>query len=200
MQSITRLFMLVASLTIAQAANAASSDQQTIRCQIVDLAQDKLHATDWSPGFNIGTLTTGYWCNLFVADVLRDAGAATWKRIPEHVGVHAERDPVAAEWANPHFAISGWTVVFPSANSESLTAAEILALREPGDIVASSEHVGIVSDAKKVISASAKTGAVENNDWSYRLPDQKNYHDASKYEADAKKKVMLFTVRRFTGK
>ncbi len=64
--------------------------------------------------------------------------------------------------------------------------------------------MGIMSDdsnsqSKLVFSASALTGAIELNDWSFRLPDPNTFKSADEYERAARQKASRFTVRRFVG-
>lgn len=174
---------------------------ENVRGSIADKARSHLREADWAPGLHFSAMTTGYWCNLFVADVLREAGAATWDPIHERVGINPTRDPVAKEWADPNHTIAGWTVVFPTQETTDLSVAEILALRRSGDVVSSGQHVGIVADERhKTIQASATDGAVKLSDWSFELPHAEGFRSAAEYEAAAKKKVRAFTVRRFFGR
>lgn len=178
----------------------SAADPETVRLNIVASARAHLKSGDWAPGFNLRTLTTGYWCNLFVADVLREAGGATWDPIKDPVGVRPTRDPVAKEWADAQVALTGWIVVVPAPGTDNKTAKELLAMRRPGDVVSNGTHVGIVSDERGIaISASSQTGGVEKNDWSFRLPDASGFSSATAYEQAARKTVLTYTVRRFEG-
>jgi hypothetical protein len=81
-----------------------------MRQKIVEAAQKQIGSGDWhfqvAKG-NFGPKT--HKCNLFVYDILNDAGAspglpnghAWWKSYP----------PTAANWADPSFAIPGWRVL-----------------------------------------------------------------------------------------
>ena len=92
-----------------------------IRQRIVEAAQKQIGSADWhfevAKG-NFGPKTDK--CNLFVYDVLNDAGASPglpnghwWKSYP----------PLAGNWADPSFAIPGWRVL---SSGES---------PQPGDVV-----------------------------------------------------------------
>jgi hypothetical protein len=196
------LGMLSSSLRLDLSVSAKESHAQDVIDRIQDIALNHLHETDWAPGTSVRMLGKGYWCNLFVADVLREAGAATWPAIHERVGVSPTRDPVAREWADPKFELKGWKVIYPLPSQTSLRYPDILALRQSGDVVAGGGHVGIlclISEAKKAISVSSMTGAVEHNNWSFRLPDQSGFRSAAEWEQAAKNMLGRFTVRRFVG-
>src|SRR5450755_3488888 len=104
--------------------NQAKTDDQLalIRQKIVEAAQKQIGSGDWhfdvAKG-NFGPNTDK--CNLFAYDTLADAGASPglpnghwyWKQFP----------PVAANWADPSFAIPGWRVL---SSGES---------PQPGDVV-----------------------------------------------------------------
>src|SRR5690349_13904934 len=92
---------------------------------IQDKALNYVRTTNWAPGPSLRHLATGFWCNIFVADVLTEAGAATWEPIREPLGVSPTRPPVAAEWANPGFAIRGWSVIYPTSATTALSATQI---------------------------------------------------------------------------
>ncbi len=70
---------------------------------MVDHARQHLHETDWSPRRAFGPIPAGYYCNIFVADLAREAGGATWDPIPRSSSLLPDRDPVAREWENPDF-------------------------------------------------------------------------------------------------
>jgi hypothetical protein len=105
-------------------------------------------------------------CNLFVYEVLNEAGASV-QMIERHKwGIsRGKHPPLAGQWADRNFSISGWTIV-PSP--------------QIGDVVAeahhysdASGHVGIVSsvspDGKSGTTISAATsGSVVENDWGFR--------------------------------
>lgn len=171
---------------------------------MVDRARAYLRSTDWAPRESFGPLEKAFYCNVFVADIAREAGIATWDPIRRTTIIPLFRDPLAQEWQNPNFFIKGWSVIYSEANAKDQSAGQILALRKPGDVVSDGKHCGIVSDDKgsfrgRVFSASAITGAIELNDWSFRYPDQAGYHSAAEFEAAAKARVSIYTVRRFIG-
>jgi hypothetical protein len=105
--------------------NQAKTDDQLalIRQKIVEAAQKQIGSGDWhfdvAKG-NFGPNTDK--CNLFVYDMLNDAGAspglpnghAWWKSYP----------PTAANWADPSFPIPGWRVLGSGETPQ------------PGDVVA----------------------------------------------------------------
>jgi len=175
-----------------------------IKGRIVDVARSYLKTTNWAPRPQIGPLEKAFYCNVFVADVCEEADAATWVPIAGTLGKLNPRPPLAGEWENPGFAIRGWQVIYHPSSSHAKNAAEIFALRSPGDVIAGGGHVGIMSDdrtssAPKVYSASAITGAVEASDWSFRLPPQSNFSSGAAYDAATIASAKRFTVRRFVG-
>lgn len=172
---------------------------------MVDHARKYLKAGDWAPRRKFGPIKEAYYCNIFVADVAREVGAATWSPITRPVGVLPDRDPLAAEWEDPSFTIKGWQVVFHAGTDFGRNSAQqVLAQREPGDVVSGEGHCGIVADdapnfRASTISASSLTGAVELASWSFRLPDTAKFSTAAEWETAAKNNVRKFTVRRFVG-
>ena len=170
-------------------------------------ARHYYRTTDWEPVEDFFDSQTKYYCNEYVAHVLRQSGTATWKPIRRPSLFPMYRQPLAREWSNADFGIKGWSVKFSPDSSEKYNADQILAIRQPGDVVAGNGHVGIVSDDSNtesmnhylVYSASSKTGAVELNTWSLQLPDVSKYDNGAKYQEDAKKVVSRYTVRRFDG-
>jgi hypothetical protein len=184
---------------------AQEDDPETIRAAIVDKARSYYKASDWAPRSEFGPLNKAYYCNVFVADVCREVGAASWDRVPGLLGILTSRDPLAHEWEDPNFYIRGWEVVYHSKLvPEAKDHAAIFNLRKPGDVISGGGHMGILSDDRtsenpKVFSASAITGAVEANDWSYRLPNPANFKNASEWGEAAYIRASIFTVRRFIG-
>ncbi len=95
----------------ASPVNQAKTDDQLAltRQKIVEAAQKQIGSGDWH--FKVAKGNFGrntYKCNLFVYDMLTDAGASPglpkghwWKSYP----------PLAANWADPSFAIPGWRVL-----------------------------------------------------------------------------------------
>jgi len=91
-------------------------------------------------------------CNLFVYDVTTSAGASPglpnqpgssdWLR-----GARGGRPPTAGQWADPNFAIPGWSVVGSP---------------EPGDVASSGRHVGIVYGNGLTLSATTLDGVVRS--------------------------------------
>jgi hypothetical protein len=179
---------------------------------MVDHARAHLHETDWAPRRAFGPIPKAYYCNIFVADVAREVGAATWDPIPRPSSLLPDRDPVAREWENPNFALKGWKVVFHADSGfGSATAKQKLLERQPGDVVSGLGHVGIVSDdpgnfVGRTFSAAggddspgSTPGSVVLNNWSFRLPSQDHFDSPLEYENAAKNNVRKFTVRRFVG-
>jgi hypothetical protein len=94
-----------------------------IRQKIVDGANAQIGSTAWTFGVAKGNFPAGTdKCNLFVHEMLTDAGASPglpnghwyWKHYP----------PGAAQWADPSYAIPGWRVLGPDESPQ------------PGDVVA----------------------------------------------------------------
>jgi hypothetical protein len=94
-----------------------------IRQEIVDRANAQIGSTAWDRGVAKGNFPAGKnKCNLFVHEMLTDAGASPglpnghwyWKHYP----------PGAAQWADPSYAIPGWRVLGPDESPQ------------PGDVVA----------------------------------------------------------------
>jgi len=126
-------------------------------------------------------------CNLFVHEVLGEAGAALAYMnggvAYNLFGIGDAKYPVlAGQWGDPNFAIPGWSVV----NGAPM----------PGDIVAqqsfyadASGHVGIYLPGSlgqhQTVSVSSNTQTVVHNGWGYRSSDWK--------KGD-------IVVRRYTGK
>jgi hypothetical protein len=94
-----------------------------IRQKIVDGANAQIGSTAWTFKVAKGNFPAGTdKCNLFVHEMLTDAGASPglpnghwyWKHYP----------PGAAQWADPSYAIPGWRVLGPDESPQ------------PGDVVA----------------------------------------------------------------
>jgi hypothetical protein len=174
----------------------ATQDQNVAVEAIVSHARSYVAAKKWTPPPELESDKERY-AGLFVADVLREAGAAPWQ--PVRAGA-STKDPSASEWADPAFEIKGWTVVFAPDKAEELTARQILGLyRKPGDVVARINRVGIVLDERHTISVSPASGRVERSYWGFELPDATEYDSGAKFEQNAKAMATKFTVRRFTG-
>lgn len=182
-----------------------ANEVASVRAGMVDRARYYLNTTDWAPREALRSVDKVYYCNVFVADVAWDVGGHTWDMVPGSFGGLNEHDPLAADWENPRFKIRGWEVVFePSMLSERMSPVDIFSYRQPGDVISGGGHMGIMSDdsnsnSKLVFSASSKTGAVELNEWSFRLPDTRNFKSAAEYNRSAREKASRFTVRRFVG-
>lgn len=181
-----------------------AGSQADLRGAIVDKARSYYKTTDWAPEAGYTGISKTYYCNVFVADVCRAVGAATWDKIPGSLGSFNSHDPLARDWENSDFPIKGWTITYhPLLNPKVVNYREIFKLREPGDVISGGGHMGILSDDAtsenpKVYSASAVTGAIEANDWSYRLPDPAT-ETAGEWQDHANRAASRFTVRRFVG-
>ena len=130
---------------------------------LVNSAMDQEGSTAYTPwnGTAGGSEWRGKWkCNLFVFDMLNDAGLPAplydpgWWR--------PSRPPSAEEWGDPSKEIPGYPVV----EGEPI----------PGDIAAGNGHVGIVTegpgpDGKGGKTVSAAPDKVTHNDWGF---DDKN--------------------------
>jgi hypothetical protein len=182
-----------------------AADVAAVRAGMVDRARYYLKASNWAPSAPLLSVDKVYYCNIFVADVASDAGGHTWDMIPGSFGSLNQHDPLAADWENPSFPIKGWRVVFHAGMlKDRMSPTDIFSYRQPGDVISGGGHMGIMSDdttsqSKLVFSASAKTGAVELNDWSFRLPDQDSFKSAADYNKSAREKASRFTVHRFVG-
>jgi cell wall-associated NlpC family hydrolase len=105
-------------------------------------------------------------CNLFVSDVLIEAGVKPPPVVPKYVVLR--RPPTAGEWADPAVKIEGWRVVTEP---------------QPGDVVAEAHnysdatgHVGIVVGERQTVSASALVGGViVQNDWGFRKENKPTF-------------------------
>jgi hypothetical protein len=181
------------------------ADAGNARAAMVDIAREYLRAADWAPRKEFGVIPAAYYCNVFVADVCRRAGSATWDPIPGKLGNITPRDPLAREWEDPGFTIKGWKIIYhPKMQNAPSSASKIFAIREPGDVISGLGHMGIMSDdrsssAPSVFSASAVTGAVELNNWSFRVPDPAKFSRALDFENAAFSAASRYTVRRFIG-
>jgi hypothetical protein len=183
--------------------HAASVEE--VRGGMVDIARYYLRTTDWAPDSAFGLLEKRFYCNIFVADVAREAGGATWDKIARPIGIFPERDPVAKEWADSKFNIRGWKMIFDeSMVAAGMSASDIFELRQPGDVVSGPPgHVGIVSDDRtsqsRLTFSAASSGAVVLNDWSFRLPDPNSFLSTGGYEEAAITLASRYAVRRFVG-
>jgi hypothetical protein len=83
---------------------------QLTRERIVAAAEKHVGSTAWSNAVSNGQYRAGTnKCNLFVYDVLTDAGASPG--LPHGIWPISSYPPLAADWANPDFAIPGWSVL-----------------------------------------------------------------------------------------
>ncbi|KAK2163371.1 hypothetical protein NP493_1466g00019 [Ridgeia piscesae] len=96
-----------------------------------------------------------YKCNIFVADIIKAAGAKAphrhwWKWSPI----------AAAEWGNSK------SSVLEDANCWTLVSSTTDAKR--GDVISDGHHVGIVTGKSLTTSASSIEHQVVTNDWGFR--------------------------------
>lgn len=211
------LFSGLADFNFLKLSFGASTDDMAL--DMVDKARSHLRETDWAPSSSFGPIQKSYFCNIFVADVAREAKCATWNPIMRSGVLRSYPDPLAREWEDPDFQIKGWIVVFHAkADFGTATAKEMLMKRRPGDVVAGLGHVGIVSEVGgrcigKVTSAATENesangcasdaqhsnAAVIENDFSFRLPKTDGFSSPQDWENAAKQNVGKFTIRRFIG-
>jgi len=134
---------------------------------IVRVATSKVGKKDWlyeTAKGDFGANTNK--CNLFVYDVMVEAGLNPKPTVPRYV--LWTRPPTAGEWATPSVAIAGWEVVTDP---------------KPGDVVAEAHnysdatgHVGVVVGDKLSVSASSLVhGQIVQNDWGFRSGDKPTF-------------------------
>ena len=191
-------------LGLASSKKLLAADVAAVRAGMVDRARYYLKASNWAPSKPLLGVEKRFYCNIFVADVASDVGGHTWDMVPGSFGSLNQHDPLAADWENPHFPIKGWKVVFEAGMlKDSMSPSDIFGFRQPGDVISGGGHMGIMSDdrssqSKLVFSASASTGAIELNDWSFRFPGSDG-KTAAQFDKAARDKASRFTVRRFAG-
>ncbi len=200
-----KLILFTTIFSVARMEQVHGKDPASIRDGMVDRARYYLKTTDWAPTEAVGEVEKRYYCNVFVADVASDVGGRTWDLISGSFGRLNQHDPLAADWENPRFRISGWEVAFDASKlGHGMSASDVFEFRQPGDVISGGGHMGIMSDdrsseSRLVFSASAETGKVELNDWSFRLPNTDSFRSAAEYSRSAAEKASRFTVRRFVG-
>jgi hypothetical protein len=139
----------------------------TTAATIARVARSKVGSQDWmysKAKGDFGKNTNK--CNLFVYDVLVEAGVKPPPVVPRYIVF--SRPPTAGEWADPSVTINGWTVVSDA---------------QAGDVVAEAHnysdatgHVGIVVDKQQTVSASALVGGViVQNDWGFRADNKPTF-------------------------
>ena len=142
--------------------------------QIIPVAKKYIGSSTWAYSANkppYGPKTNK--CNLFVYDVLNQAGASVQMKKRDRgwfKGIFVKRyvnyPPLAGQWANSSVSIPGWIVVKTPQIGD--VAAEAIQYSN------ATGHVGIVSEVTlggkngKTISASAVTNKVVENDWGFR--------------------------------
>jgi hypothetical protein len=133
-----------------------TDDQLALRRQkIVEAAQKQIGSTDWDTEVEKGNFPKGTnKCNLFVHEILTDAGASPglpngrpyWKHYP----------PAAGQWADPSYAIPGWRVLGPG---ESPQPGDVAA--QPGNYTDATGHVVIVGPNNTFIGVGPRRHAPE---------------------------------------
>jgi cell wall-associated NlpC family hydrolase len=107
---------------------------------------------------------SSYKCNIFVGDVLREAGIPVDGLHLTHTGWAM---PTAGDWSDPDQKIPGWEVV----DIKDAKPGDIIAERHPYSTA--SGHVGIVVGDHQTASSSAEIpgddkGKIKVNDWGFR--------------------------------
>ena len=122
-----------------------------IRQKIVERANAQIGSTAWDFGVAKGNFPESKnKCNLFVHEMLTDAGASPglpnghwhWKHYP----------PAAGQWADPSYAIPGWRVLGPD---ESPQPGDVVA--QPRDYSDATGHVVIVGPNNTFIGVGQST-------------------------------------------
>lgn len=109
-----------------------------------------------------------YKCNLFVYEMMKQAGARVELELRENkIGVQIAYPPLARHWADPSFAIPGFEVLTVPPD-----------VPQPGDVAAiknvsfsASGHVGIVvgpPQSASNMTVSARADGAVHNDWGFR--------------------------------
>jgi hypothetical protein len=161
----------------AEAASDASPQLKNPFSQaIVDKARGYVGSTDWAyktakENFGAGK----YKCNLFVYDVLTEAGAQV-PLINSGRWSGERYPPVAAQWADPNLSIPGFEIV-PKDQAQPGDVVAIPHLYIPG--LTPTGHVGIVTGPGKTTSVitrdekgnPAVPEIVRENDWGFRQGD-----------------------------
>jgi cell wall-associated NlpC family hydrolase len=128
-----------------------SPASQRIRAAIVSAAIAYEGSMNWAQATDYGLFGEGKdKCNLFVHDVLAEAGADPGE---PNQGWINNSPPTAGQWANPNFPITQWSVLVPGETPL------------PGDVVAqganysnASGHVAIVVDNGYIIGTHSTQG------------------------------------------
>lgn len=149
----------------------SDSELDEIRQKIVEQAKQYIGSTDWTKGkkrtsFD-GEVTFKEKepkCNLFVYEVLKQAGIDTG--LPNKYGrLFIQKRPYRCkQWYAeevPNFKFMG-------------KGKEALKQSKPGDIITQGKHIGIISGFKKTISASSRSNEnkVVENDFGWREDEQ----------------------------
>jgi hypothetical protein len=217
--NLCRLAVLAAILGSGLPVSAAE-ELEWIRNSIEDEARVHQGSYGWIPREVPGFLTffgvgsPRNLCNTFVADVIEGAGLArpivNW------------RTPSAREWANPVVEIPGWRVVYPTAETSGMTAAQVGNLRRGGDVIATEHHVGIVTSDNWTISATTlhgvtrspipvevenqvptrdleAWGSVQITDFGWIRPPGPTVRNPVQWEAHARTVLGRYTIRRYVG-
>jgi len=184
------------------------SESQSIQSKIVACARSHVGSSEWrvltckksadgKVQFNVGEPK----CNLFVYEVLVGAGVGQY--LPNKPGFLGsifnqlqERPYTAGQWYEgqvPHTELVG-------------TGEDGLNKCQPGDIVTNGNHIGIITEPHKTVSASSKDNAVVENDWAwrkdeyskvkiYRVSDERKIMQEETARVDAEKEAARFAER-----
>jgi hypothetical protein len=134
-----------------------------LAAEIARVARSEVGSRDWMYSVvkdQFGKNTNK--CNLFVYDVLIEAGVKPAPVVPKYIVL--SRPPTAGEWADPSIKIAGWTVVSEPKQGDVMAEAH--------DYSDATGHVGIVVADRQTVSASSLVGGViVQNDWGFRPDD-----------------------------
>lgn len=159
-------FLIVAAVFMA----LASLFRKTPAEKILAVAQSRIGSQDYLVNREKGAFRAGKSkCNLMVAEVIMQAGlpAPLVEADSYTKGVHM-RYPHAAQWSDPNQVICGY------GPGEKILGMWVVVVQDPqpGDVAATSGHVGIVADAGHTISTDnideGLPGIVHYKEWGFR--------------------------------
>jgi RHS repeat-associated protein len=147
-------------------------DLQRLRKLIADIAASYDGDENWALDGAAGPGRGVYKCNAFVAKVVRDAGGT----IPDING-DANLPPVAGQWGDANFDISGWIVVVTPRRGDVVavkaSGADFLAIPGVGHIAramgAASGHVAFYTGSQRTTGAAPY--GVKTTMWPWRPDD-----------------------------
>ena len=127
-------------------APAANSSPEEVRARIAKNAASHVGSLEWEGGVDHGRWgTAANKCNLFVYDMLTEAGASPGLHYHELWSLHPY-PPSAGEWADAGHVIPGWRVLGPNEEPE---AGDVVA--QPLNYADATGHVMIVGPNHTVI-------------------------------------------------